>query len=85
MKALFGIRLFVLASVLIWIGRITGAFDLVISGVEPLVGMLGLPDEAAPAFLYGFFRRAFASRGGPRKSRYSVKVKTPSWFASASG
>jgi ferrous iron transport protein B len=55
--------LFVLASVLIWIGRLTGLFELIIRGLEPVVGAIGLPDAAAPAFLYGFFRRDFGAAG----------------------
>jgi len=55
--------LFVLASVLIWIGHITGIFQLLILGMEPVVGALGLPPEAANAFLYGFFRRDYGAAG----------------------
>jgi ferrous iron transport protein B len=55
--------LFVVASVMIWIGRLTGLFDLIIRALEPVVGALGLPDAAAPAFLYGFFRRDFGAAG----------------------
>ena len=55
--------IFVLASILIWAGKITGVFNLVIRGVEPLVQGIGLPNEVAPAFLYGFFRRDFGAAG----------------------
>lgn len=55
--------IFVLASVLIWAGKLTGLFDLIISGLEPLVEFIGLPPEAAVAFLYGFFRRDFGAAG----------------------
>ncbi len=55
--------IFVLASILIWAGKITGVFGLVIRGVEPLVRGIGLPSEAAAAFLYGFFRRDFGAAG----------------------
>lgn len=55
--------LFVLASVLIWVGRLTGLFDLIIAGLVPVVGALGLPAEAAPSFLFGFFRRDFGAAG----------------------
>lgn len=55
--------LFVLASVLIWLGKLTGVFDLLISGLAPLMVSLGLPKAAAPIFLYGFFRRDYGAAG----------------------
>ncbi len=55
--------IFILASILLWAGKLTGVFDLVISGLEPLVKLIGLPPEAAVAFLYGFFRRDFGAAG----------------------
>ena len=54
---------FILASILLWLGELTGVFDLVISVLEPLVRFIGLPSEAAIAFLYGFFRRDFGAAG----------------------
>lgn len=55
--------LFIWASVFIWLGRLTGLFDLVIRGIEPIALGLGLPKEAAPIFLYGFFRRDYGAAG----------------------
>ena len=55
--------LFLVASVLIWIGRITGGFDALIGLIQPLVGAIGLPASTAPAVLYGFFRRDFGAAG----------------------
>jgi len=55
--------IFVLASILIWAGKITGLFDLAIRGLEPLVQGIGLPSETAVVFLYGFFRRDFGAAG----------------------
>ena len=55
--------LFILASVLIWLGQITSIFQLLIRGTEPLVRALGLPDQAAVAFLFGFFRRDYGAAG----------------------
>lgn len=55
--------LFILASVLIWIGKVTGIFQLLIKGFEPMVQMLGLPKETAVAFLFGFFRRDYGAAG----------------------
>ncbi|UCF17287.1 MAG: ferrous iron transport protein B [Phycisphaerales bacterium] len=55
--------LFVLASVLIWIGEITGIFKLLTDALEPVVNAIGLPDKAAVAFLFGFFRRDYGAAG----------------------
>jgi ferrous iron transport protein B len=65
LKWYFGeiLPLFVLASVLIWLGKLTGLFDLIVSGLKPVMLWLGLPTEAAPIFLYGFFRRDYGAAG----------------------
>ena len=55
--------LFILASILLWAGKLTGLFDLIIKGLEPIVRLIGLPSEAAVVFLYGFFRRDFGAAG----------------------
>lgn len=55
--------LFLLASILIWIGQLTGLFDLLISALEPLVNVIGLPKETAFVFLFGFFRRDYGAAG----------------------
>ena len=55
--------LFLLASVLLWAGQLTGLFGLIIKAVEPLVAVLGLPAEAATIFLFGFFRRDYGAAG----------------------
>jgi ferrous iron transport protein B len=55
--------IFVLASILLWAGNLTGVFDRIISGIEPLVRFIGLPPETASVFLYGFFRRDFGAAG----------------------
>lgn len=55
--------LFIWASVLIWLGRLTGLFDILVRGLEPITLSLGLPQEAAPIFLYGFFRRDYGAAG----------------------
>ena len=54
---------FILASVIIWLGQLTGLFDLAVSALTPLVRWIGLPDETAVAFLFGFFRRDFGAAG----------------------
>ncbi|MFZ0546805.1 MAG: ferrous iron transporter B, partial [Candidatus Promineifilaceae bacterium] len=54
---------FILASVFIWFGQLTGLFDLALNGLVPLVRWMGLPDETAVAFLFGFFRRDYGAAG----------------------
>ncbi len=55
--------LFLLASVLLWAGDLTGALAWATRALVPLVRLIGLPAQAAPAFLYGFFRRDFGAAG----------------------
>lgn len=55
--------IFILASLILWLGDLTGLFDLAVRGMAPLVGAIGLPREAAAVFLYGFFRRDFGAAG----------------------
>ena len=55
--------LFLLASVLIWVGKITRAFDVVVAGLSHVMGWIGLPADAAVAFLFGFFRRDYGAAG----------------------
>ena len=55
--------LFLLASVLIWVGQLTGLFDWALRAIAPITGLLGLPDSAGVAFLFGFFRRDYGAAG----------------------
>ncbi len=55
--------MFILASVFIWLGQITGLFDLLVRGLEYPIRLLGLPDKAAVSFLFGFFRRDYGAAG----------------------
>jgi len=55
--------LFILASVLIWVGQITGIFDMVISVLAYPVQWIGLPSGAATSVLFGFFRRDYGAAG----------------------
>jgi len=55
--------LFILASLFIWLGQITGLFDFVVRGLEYPIRLLGLPDKAAVSFLFGFFRRDYGAAG----------------------
>lgn len=54
---------FLWASVFIWIGRWTGLFDRFIKLLENPVALLGLPSQAVPIFLFGFFRRDYGAAG----------------------
>jgi ferrous iron transport protein B len=55
--------LFVLASVLLWLGKITGFFEVMINTMTPVMASIGLPREAAVAFIFGFFRRDYGAAG----------------------
>ncbi|MBI1853067.1 MAG: ferrous iron transporter B [Planctomycetes bacterium] len=57
------VPLFILVSVLIWIGNLTGVFPLLIKAMTPLVRFLSLPDEMASVMLFGFFRRDYGAAG----------------------
>ena len=39
--------MFVLASVLIWVGQLTGLFDVIVGALVPVMRWIGLPDDAA--------------------------------------
>ncbi|MEZ8219612.1 ferrous iron transport protein B [Candidatus Fervidibacteria bacterium JGI MDM2 SSWTFF-3-K9] len=55
--------LFVLASILIWLGQLTHLFDLVIAALSVPVQWIGLPKEMATVILFGFFRRDYGAAG----------------------
>jgi ferrous iron transport protein B len=55
--------LFLLASVLLWAGQLTGLLKLAINGLTPMVRLLGLPPQTASVFLFGFFRRDYGAAG----------------------
>ncbi len=74
--------LFILASALIWIGKLTGLFQLIIYTLKPLVAQLGLPLETAPAILFGFFRRDYGAAG--LFDLQSKNLLTPNQLAIAS-
>jgi ferrous iron transport protein B len=57
------IPLFLLASVLIWLGKLTGLFALATKLLAYPVGWIGLPPKGAEIFLYGFFRRDYGAAG----------------------
>jgi ferrous iron transport protein B len=55
--------LFVLASVLLWLGKITNSLERLIDLLSPLMHAIGLPRDAAVAFIFGFFRRDYGAAG----------------------
>jgi ferrous iron transport protein B len=55
--------LFLLASVLLWIGDLTGLLQAAIAGLTPIVHALGLPGDSSQVFLLGFFRRDYGAAG----------------------
>lgn len=55
--------LFILASVLLWLGKITHFFEKMIDAMTPIMAALGLPKESAVAFIFGFFRRDYGAAG----------------------
>lgn len=54
---------FVATSCLLWIGDKTGLLSRLVARVEPVMNFIGLPREAAEAFLLGFFRRDYGAAG----------------------
>lgn len=55
--------LFLLASVVIWLGILIGVFDIIVNLLKHPVELIGLPPEASKAFLFGFFRRDYGAAG----------------------
>jgi ferrous iron transport protein B len=60
--------LFMLASLLIWLGRYivlfgSSIFDWALNIIRPAVLALGLPPQATEAFLFGFLRRDYGAAG----------------------
>ncbi|MBW2452295.1 MAG: ferrous iron transporter B, partial [Deltaproteobacteria bacterium] len=55
--------LFMIASVLLWAGKLSGALNGLVSTLSPVMKLLGLPEQASAAFIFGFFRRDFGAAG----------------------
>lgn len=55
--------LFIIASILLWAGKMTGFMAWLIRVMEPAMSALGLPLETAAVFILGFFRRDFGAAG----------------------
>ncbi|MBC8015894.1 MAG: ferrous iron transport protein B [Sporomusaceae bacterium] len=54
---------FIITSLIIWSADRWGLLIYIIKCVEPAMTLLGLPEEAAQAFLLGFFRRDYGAAG----------------------
>jgi ferrous iron transport protein B len=57
------IPFFLLASLVLWAGDAVGLLDILINGLKPVIEFVGIPAEAAVAFIIGFFRRDFGAAG----------------------
>src|SRR6266568_1964170 len=55
--------LFILASVLLWLGKITHFFEKMVEWMTPAMAAMGLPKESAVDFIFGFFRRDYGAAG----------------------
>jgi ferrous iron transport protein B len=55
--------LFILASILLWLGKVTNFFERLVSWMTPVMASIGLPKETAVAFIFGFFRRDYGAAG----------------------
>lgn len=55
--------LFLVASVILWAGKMTGTLQSFVDMLAPAVEALGLPAEVTTAFVFGFFRRDFGAAG----------------------
>lgn len=55
--------LFILASVLLWLGKVTNFFERLVEMMTPVMASIGLPKETAVAFIFGFFRRDYGAAG----------------------
>jgi len=57
------IPIFMFVSVLIWVGKLTGLFEVLTGVLEYPAAWAGLPKETSEVLLYGFFRRDFGAAG----------------------
>ncbi len=55
--------LFILASILLWLGELTHIFQAAQAAIIPAIRLLDMPPEASTAFLFGFFRRDYGAAG----------------------
>ncbi|GMA99712.1 hypothetical protein PIPA1_25120 [Pelosinus sp. IPA-1] len=54
---------FLITSFIMWCGDRYGVLSYIISQLEPIMVLLGLPIETAQPFLLGFFRRDYGAAG----------------------
>lgn len=54
---------FIVTSIVLWAGHISGVLAVMIKWVEPTMLFVGLPPETAQSFLLGFFRRDYGAAG----------------------
>ncbi|MBP2654544.1 MAG: feoB 3 [Firmicutes bacterium] len=57
------IPVFIVVSVVLWLGDQTGVLAYIIEVAEPIMVSLGLPPQTAQTFLLGFFRRDYGAAG----------------------
>lgn len=57
------VPLFLMVSIIMWGGDMSGGLDRVILFLSPLLRAMGLPGELAPVFILGFFRRDYGAAG----------------------
>lgn len=55
--------MFIVASVMIWVGQLTGLLTFFTNILAYPIRWIGLPDSAAVSFLFGFFRRDYGAAG----------------------
>lgn len=54
---------FVITSLLLWLGDQFGLLEKAIASMAPIMKLLGLPSQTADIFLLGFFRRDYGAAG----------------------
>lgn len=57
------VPLFILASIIIWFLQLTHIFERLTGLMAWPLGLMGLPANAASAFIFGFFRRDYGAAG----------------------
>jgi len=55
--------LFLFASFILWGLKMLALLEGLINLLAPIVRLIGLPDQATSAFVFGFFRRDFGAAG----------------------
>jgi len=55
--------IFIWASVIIWLGQISGVFNLAVKLLNYPVRLIGLSPKMSEVFLFGFFRRDYGAAG----------------------